>query len=89
MTQTVILQLARDALTMAMMVSGPILITSLVIGIIVSIFQAITSIQEMTLTFVPKTVAVAVVIMFFGPWMLNTLAVYTANLLSSLPNFAR
>lgn len=89
MSQTVVLQIARDALTVAMMISGPILVTSLLIGMVVSIFQAVTQIQEMTLTFVPKTLAVAAVGVLFGPWMLNTLVVYTAGLLTSLPNYVK
>lgn len=89
MSQTLVLQLGRDALTVAMLVSGPVLVTSLVVGVAVSIFQAVTQIQEMTLTFVPKIVAVSVVILMLGPWMLNTIAVYTTNLLVSLPSLAR
>ena len=89
MNQAVVLQLARDALITAMMVSGPVLISTMVIGIIISIFQAVTQIQEMTLTFVPKTLVVSLIVLFAGPWMLNTMAVYTANLLASLPSFAK
>ncbi len=89
MTQGMIIQLARDALTVALMVGGPIIGFSLVIGVLVSIFQAVTQIQEMTLSFVPKILGVSVAVLVFGPWMLDTMAVYTAGLLSSLPNLAR
>lgn len=89
MNQDMVLQLARDALVVGMMVSGPVLAASMIIGIAVSVFQAVTQIQEMTLTFVPKTLAVAVVVVLFGPWMLNTITVYTAGLLTSLPNYAK
>lgn len=89
MNQDMALQMARDALTVGMMVCGPVLAASMIIGVVVSIFQAVTQIQEMTLTFVPKTLGVAVVVLLLGPWMLNTLTVYTAGLLASLPNFAK
>jgi len=89
MNQSVILQLARDALTVALMVGAPIMAVSLVVGILVSVFQAVTQIQEMTLSFVPKILAVSLAVLVFGPWMLNTLVAYTANLLIALPDLAR
>ncbi len=89
MTQSMIIQLARDALTVSMMVGAPIMAVSLVIGILVSVFQAVTQIQEMTLSFVPKVLGVSVAVLVFGPWMLSTLVAYTANLLISLPTMAK
>lgn len=73
----------------ALEVSLPFLLFSLVTGLVISIFQAVTQINEMTLTFVPKILAVFVAGAIFGPWMLNSLITYIANLFISLPTFAR
>lgn len=89
MTQLTVIELARDALTVSLLVAGPFLGFSMLIGVLVAIFQAVTSIQELTLTFVPKTLGVALAAVLFGPWVLDTLTVYTATLLASLPQFAR
>ncbi len=84
-----VLDLARNALTITLELALPILLFSLVSGLVVSIFQAITQINEMTLAFVPKILAVFVAGVLFGPWMLNRLVSYMSNLLISLPSFAR
>ncbi len=89
MTQSMIIQLARDAFTVTLLTAAPLLLASVIVGVIVSILQAATQVHEMTLTFVPKVVAVGIVGLAFGPWMLNNLTVYAANLLASLPTFAR
>jgi len=70
-----------------LLVGGPILGVSLLVGLLVSIFQAMTQIQEQTLTFIPKVVAVVAVLLVLGPWMLSVLTVYTANLLKELATF--
>lgn len=88
MTQNMIMQLSKDAFTVTLVTAMPLLGISLVVGVLVSVFQAATQIQEMTLSFVPKVLAVGVAGVFFGPWVMNNLIVYTANLLSSLPNYA-
>jgi len=89
MTQSVIIQLARDAFVVTLLTAAPLLLVSVVVGVFVAVLQAATQVHEMTLTFVPKVVAVGIVGLVFGPWMLNNLTVYTANLLASLPTFAR
>lgn len=89
MTQTLIIQLGKDAFTVTLMAALPMLGASLIVGVMISVFQAATQIQEMTLTFVPKVLAVGVVGVLFGPWMMDTLIVYTTQLLTSLPNYAR
>ena len=71
MTVDLVVELANKALYTVILTSAPVLIISLVIGLIVSIFQTVTSIQEQTLTFVPKIVAVFVTLMILGHWMLN------------------
>ena len=71
------MDLARHALTVALMVSLPILAVSLFTGLSVSVFQALTQVQEMTLTFLPKVIGSAIVIMLMGSWMLTTLVRFT------------
>jgi flagellar biosynthetic protein FliQ len=77
MTQTMLNAVVKDTLITAAKVSAPILITVLVLGLIISILQATTQIQEQTLTFVPKLIAAAVVGVFLGPWMLETIMSFT------------
>ena len=89
MTEGMVLDLARNALTITLQLSAPILIFSLVSGLIISVFQAVTQINEMTLSFVPKIIAVAVAAVVFGPWMLNSLVTYMTNLFVNLPSLAR
>lgn len=80
------IQIGRDALLMVMMVSAPMLGLGLTVGILVSIFQATTQIQEQTLAFIPKIIAVFVAILIFGPWMLSILVTYTREIFISLPH---
>ncbi len=89
MTEGMVFDLARNAMMIALEVSLPFLLFSLVTGLVISIFQAVTQINEMTLTFVPKILAVFAAGAIFGPWMLNSLITYIANLFISLPTFAR
>jgi len=70
----------RDGIFQVLLLSAPVLLVSLVVGLIISIFQATTSIQEQTLSFVPKLAAIMLVLMFLGPWMMATLANYTREL---------
>lgn len=80
MNEAYVLSLAREALWVAFMVGGPILGVTLAIGVAVSIVQAVTQVNEMTLTFVPKFVGVFVALMLFGPWMLETMVSFTRTL---------
>lgn len=80
-----VLDLARNALVTAMLLAGPLLGTALVIGLVVSIVQAVTSIQEQTLSFVPKLFAVGAVFLFLLSWMLQVLVRYTTELFRALP----
>lgn len=89
MTQGDILDFARQALWTACLIALPILLLSLVIGVLVSVFQAMTQIQEATLSFVPKIIVVVIALVFLGPWMLATMVNFTANLLRSLPTMIR
>ena len=78
-----------DALLLALKVGMPLLLAGLVVGLIVSIFQAVTQIQEMTLSFIPKILAVAVVLIVAGPWMLDQLVGYTSDLYHSIPGLVK
>ena len=79
------MDLARHAMLVSLQLSMPILILSLVIGVVVSLFQAVTQIQEQTLTFVPKIIALVLALTVLGPWMLHTIVGFTAGLFGSLP----
>ena len=83
------MDLARHAMLISLQMSMPILILSLVIGVVVSLFQAVTQIQEQTLTFVPKIIALVLALTVLGPWMLHTIVAFTAGLFGSLPTVIR
>lgn len=89
MTDAVVLQLWRDAAIMMLMLAAPLLGVSLLVGLTISIFQAMTQINEMTLTYVPKLVAVGLILALLGPWMLAQMIRYLAAVLNSLPALAR
>jgi len=81
--ENVVIDIARQALYLILKVSAPMLITSLVVGLIVSILQTVTSIQEQTLTFVPKLIAVFLVIMLFGSWIMNSVVEFMVELFTN------
>lgn len=85
MFEDVVMGIANQALYTALLVSAPILGVALVVGLLISILQATTQLQEMTLSFVPKIVAVFIVIIIFGPWMLNVMTSFTYDLFTSIP----
>lgn len=89
MTDTAVLDIARQALTISAKLALPILIVALVIGTTISLLQAVTQVQEMTLTFVPKVLAIAVVLMVSGGWMLNQLVEFTRRLYEAAPGLLR
>ena len=89
MTQTVVLELTQKGLWLLLQLAAPTLVLSLVVGLAISVFQAVTQINEMTLTFIPKIVTVFAALAFFGPWMLNITVDYMTQILVDLPNFAR
>jgi flagellar biosynthesis protein FliQ len=84
-TDTVV-SLSTQAMSLALKISIPLLGVGLIVGVLISIIQAVTSIQEQTLSFIPKVLAMAVVLVVGGPWMLNQLLSYTAELWQSIPN---
>lgn len=87
MTQEMVIAIAENAVFTVLIVSGPLLLIALVSGLIVSIFQATTSIQEQTLAFVPKIVAVLVAIIFFGPFMISRMTDYFYDILNNLVRY--
>ncbi|HLR66157.1 flagellar biosynthesis protein FliQ [Virgibacillus alimentarius] len=87
MSSEFVLTLAEKGIYTILLISGPLLILALVVGLIVSIIQATTQIQEQTLAFIPKIVAVLVGLVFFGPWMLTKMVEFTAEVFQNLNRF--
>ncbi|MBD7907117.1 flagellar biosynthesis protein FliQ [Sporosarcina gallistercoris] len=87
MTGEMIIAVAERAVWVILMTAGPLLVVALVTGLAVSIFQATTQIQEQTLAFVPKIVAVLVAIVFFGPWMLSKVTAYAEDIFGNLSRY--
>jgi flagellar biosynthesis protein FliQ len=83
--EDVVINVSMQAMQLAFKIAMPLLLVGLVIGLVVSVFQAVTQIQEQTLTFIPKIVAMGVVLVVAGPWMLSELITYTQQLYSSIP----
>lgn len=86
MNDNTVIHLASQALVLIAELAGPVLVVSLAVGLVVALFQAVTSIQEFTLTFLPKVVAIGVVLMVLGHWMLGEAVTYTENLYHSIPS---
>lgn len=89
MTADMVKDLSGEVLKTILMVSGPALIVSLLVGLIISLFQAITQIQEFTLTFVPKIIAVFLCLFFFFPWISGVLITFTTNLIERIPQYIK
>jgi len=89
MTTDFVVGLMGEAIRVAILVCAPVLLVGLVVGIVVSLFQAVTQIQEMTLVFVPKILAVMVVLVAALPWMINILVTFTHNLIVHIPTYIR
>ena len=85
MNQDVVINISMQAMQLAFMVALPLLLVALVVGLVVSVFQAVTQIQEQTLTFIPKIVAMGVTLVVAGPWLLGQVVTYTQQLYSSIP----
>ncbi len=85
MTPTTVIEIGRGAVELTLMISAPLFLAALVTGLVISIFQAATQINESTLSFVPKLVAIFVTLILAGPWMTTTLTDYMRRLYSSIP----
>jgi flagellar biosynthetic protein FliQ len=88
MNSTAVIALLSQALEMTLIVSAPLLLTALAVGLVVSIFQAATQINEMTLSFIPKMIGVFMAVVVAGPWMLQLLVDYTQRLFATIPSLA-
>lgn len=89
MEQRVIIDVAQEAIKVVLMISAPILGLGLLVGLIVSIVQATTQIQEATLSFIPKIIAIALALLVFGPWMMNLMYDFTVKLFENIPTYIR
>jgi flagellar biosynthetic protein FliQ len=89
MNADLVLGIARNAIEMTLLLSLPVLAIGLLVGLIISIFQAATQIQEMTLTFVPKILAMLLSILFLMPWMLTKMTEYTERLILNIPQYVK
>lgn len=89
MNQDTVISLASQAMTLALEIAGPIMVVGLVVGLVVSLFQAVTQLQEQALSFIPKIVALALLLLILGPWMLDKLINYVTNLYTSIPSLIR
>jgi flagellar biosynthesis protein FliQ len=85
MTTEMIVSIARDAVITMLLVSAPMLISGLLIGLVISILQAITQVHEMTLTFIPKIIVVAVSLLIFLPWIVNKMVEFTQRIYALIP----
>jgi flagellar biosynthetic protein FliQ len=85
MTPESVIEFGQHALYVAMLIAAPLLLTALAIGLLIGVIQAATQINEMTLSFIPKLIAMAVVALVTGPWMLRTLVHFTRQLIEGLP----
>lgn len=89
MTEELVMRLGQDALKTTAMVATPMLGAALIVGLVISVFQAITQINEATLTFVPKMIIIAIVLMLAGPWMIDILSTYTIGLFENIATIVR
>lgn len=89
MSTDLIMGIAFETIKVTLLVSAPMLLIGLIVGLVISIFQAVTQIQEMTLVFVPKIIAVLLALVFALPWMLDILVSYTQNIFMNIPLYVR
>ena len=89
MTEATVIDIAREVVWVIVKTSAPMLLVSLIVGLIISIFQTITSIQEQTLTFVPKFLAIMLVMVICGGWMLNNMTELFVELMESIPQYIK
>lgn len=88
MTKETVVSILQEGILQVIYIAGPVLLVALVVGLIIAIFQAITSIQEQTLTFVPKILAILGMIALLGSWMMSTLSEYVIRLFNMIPSMA-
>ncbi|MCX8028111.1 MAG: flagellar biosynthesis protein FliQ [Thermodesulfovibrionales bacterium] len=89
MTAELLEQLSRQTFETILLVGGPVLLVSLVIGIGISLFQAVTQLQEMTIAFIPKIIAVFATVFFALPWIINVMVTFTRSIIENIPTYIR
>jgi len=89
MTPEFVTAIGKETIEVILLVSAPVLIAGMVIGLLISVFQAVTQIQEMTLTFVPKIIVVFLVLLGLAPWMMEIMLKYTSDIFINIPNYVR
>lgn len=89
MTEELVIKLGQDALKTTAMLAAPLLLSTLLVGLVVSVFQALTQINEATLTFIPKMIVIAVVVVLAGPWMMDLMTHYTVELFENMVTMVR
>lgn len=89
MSSELVMGIAAETVRVTLLISAPLLIIGMVVGLVVSIFQAVTQIQEVTLVFVPKIIAVLLAMILVLPWMMNVMVTYTQNLFNNIPMYIR
>ncbi|RMG63745.1 MAG: flagellar biosynthetic protein FliQ [Calditrichaeota bacterium] len=89
MTEQFVIKFVSDAIYTVILLAGPVLLVTLVVGLLVGVFQAVTSINEMTLTFIPKLIAVILVLLVLFPWMLRLMLEYTVSIFNLIPMMAK
>jgi len=89
MSQDLVIQIFRDCLKTALLISAPMLICAIVVGLLVSIFQAATQIHEMSLVFVPKMLAIVGCLLLLSPWIMNVLITFTTGIITNIPVYVR
>jgi flagellar biosynthetic protein FliQ len=88
MTSEAVMTMTYQALKVALMMAGPLLLVTLIVGLVISIFQAATQINEMTLSFIPKLLAVGAALVLLGPWLISTMVDYIQALFNTIPGLA-
>lgn len=89
MTPEMVTAIGRETVEVILMVSAPVLIAGMVVGLIISVFQAVTQIQEMTLSFVPKLIVVFAVLIGLSPWLMEVMITYTSGIFTNIPNYIK
>jgi flagellar biosynthesis protein FliQ len=89
MDETYLITLGQNAITVMLIIAGPILLISLIIGTIISLIQAATQVNEVTMTFIPKIIGIGLVLILMGSWMAQQIIVFTTGIFNSLPNFVK
>lgn len=87
MSSDLALQLMGDLLWNALLIAAPLLLVTLAVGVLISVLQVVTQVQEMSLTYIPKIIAAVVVLVAFGPWMLKRLMTFSIDLISNIPTY--